>query len=63
MTNDDSKPVTREWILAELKGLFHNAPESTVKLKCLELLLENQPPVERKKVPGVLEEARAKARG
>ena len=63
MTNDDGKPATREWIMAELKGLFHNAPESTVKLKCLELLLENQPPVERKKGIGVLEEARAKSRG
>lgn len=57
------KPWTRDDVRRHAQTLFELAPESSVKLKCLELILELIPPEPKKvnQLAGIASRARAKA--
>lgn len=63
MTEADNKPLTRAWVLDRLRVLYEDAKEDSIRLKCLELLLENSPAEERAKKPSVLEQVRKERHG
>lgn len=65
MPDDDNKPqkLTRAWVLDRLRVLYEDAKEDTIRLKCLELLLENSPPEEQKKRSSILEQVRKERHG
>jgi len=63
MTDDDNKPLTRSWVLDRLRVLYLEAKEDAIRLKCLELLLENAPPEQVKPKVSVLEQVRKERHG
>jgi hypothetical protein len=64
--SDDDKPceITQTWtradVIKRLQSLFLDAKEDSIRLKCLELILENAPPEAKKEgpVPEALRRAR-----
>ena len=57
-----SKPWDRARVMHEAQQLYQDAPESSVKLKCLEMILDLLPPEQAKKSDGDLREAARLAR-
>lgn len=53
---------TRDTVLAEAQNLYREAPESSVKLKCLEMILELLPPEQKKSSALSLGDAAREAR-
>lgn len=53
---------TRDTVLKEAQTLYREAPESSVKLKCLEMILELLPPEQKKSATLSLFDAASEAR-